>query len=68
MSDLERTRQDHHAAIVARLQQWAHSDANVRAIIQTGSASRGSGSTDRFSDRDIELICRDPTPLAQSDA
>jgi aminoglycoside 6-adenylyltransferase len=67
VSDFKDARQDTHAEILARLQQWAKSDANVRAIIQAGSASRSSGNTDRFSDRDIELICHDPTTLAQSD-
>lgn len=68
MSDFKDARQDTHAEILARLQRWANSDANVRAIIQAGSASRSSGNTDRFSDRDIELICHDPTMLAQNDA
>jgi aminoglycoside 6-adenylyltransferase len=59
---------DRHADIVANLLLWAERTENIRAVIQTGSASRASGAVDRFSDRDIELICRDPTPLLEDDS
>lgn len=59
---------DRHADIMDRLLSWATQDPNIRAIIQTGSSSRAPEASDRFSDRDIELICRDPAPLIASDA
>jgi aminoglycoside 6-adenylyltransferase len=62
------TSEDRHAVIMAALLQWAQGDENIRAMVQTGSSSRSPGATDRFSDRDLELICRDPTPLLTDDA
>jgi len=46
---------------------WAEADDNIRALIRTGSSSRGPGEADRFSDRDIEIIARDPGPLLADD-
>jgi aminoglycoside 6-adenylyltransferase len=60
--------EDRHAEIIANLLRWAQGGENIRAIVQTGSSSRSPGASDRFSDRDIELICRDPTPLLTDDA
>lgn len=60
--------EDSHAGIMAAVLQWAQHDENIRAIVQTGSSSRSPGASDRFSDRDIELICRDPGPLLTDDA
>lgn len=58
--------EDRHAGILTKLLTWATRNDNIRAIVQTGSSSRASGA-DRFSDRDIELICRDPAPLLDDD-
>jgi aminoglycoside 6-adenylyltransferase len=58
---------DRHAEILDRLLTWATDEPNVRAVIQTGSSSRTDGTVDRFSDRDIELICRNPQSLAGND-
>lgn len=60
--------EDRHSEIMANLLAWATPDDNIRAVIQTGSASRATGAADRFSDRDIELICRDPGLLIRDDA
>ncbi len=59
---------DHHADIMASLLRWATCNDNIRALIQTGSSSRASAAADSFSDRDIELVCRDPEPLLADDA
>jgi aminoglycoside 6-adenylyltransferase len=60
--------EDRHADIVANLLAWVATEENIRAVIQTGSASRTDGRQDRYSDRDIELICRDPAPYLADDA
>lgn len=59
---------DRHADIMAPLLSWANCKENIRALIQTGSSSRAPTEADRFSDRDIELVCRDPVPLLADDA
>lgn len=59
---------DDHAGIIAKLLDWATENDNIRAIVQTGSSTRAPGDADRFSDRDIEIICRDTAPLATDDA
>lgn len=58
---------DRHAALMERLRAWAETDENIRALVQTGSSSRAPGAADRFSDRDIEIIARDPAPLLDDD-
>ena len=58
---------DRHADLVQRLLAWAGEDDNIRALVQTGSSSRGPDQADRFSDRDIEIIARDPAPLLADD-
>ncbi len=58
---------DCHAPLIDRLMAWAEADDNIRALIRTGSSSRGPGEADRFSDRDIEIIARDPGPLLADD-
>jgi len=63
----EATVPDRHAELVSRLMAWAESDDNLQAVIQTGSSSRGPDRADRFSDRDIEIIARDPAPLLTDD-
>ena len=35
--------EDRHAEIVARLLAWAEGEENIRAIVQTGSATRAPG-------------------------
>jgi aminoglycoside 6-adenylyltransferase len=59
---------DPHAEIIERLVSWARADTNIRALIQTGSSSQTTGTTDRFSDRDIEIIALDVAPLLTDDA
>ena len=59
--------EDRHAGIVARVLAWAERDDNIRALILTGSTTRAPGAADRFSDRDIEIIARDPAPLLDDD-
>ncbi len=58
---------DCHAPLIDRLMAWAEADDNIRALIRTGSSSRGPGEADRFSDRDIEIIVRDTAPLLADD-
>jgi aminoglycoside 6-adenylyltransferase len=58
---------DTHEELIERIVAWAHGDDNVRAVVQTGSSARAPGNTDRFSDRDIEVIARDPAPLLADD-
>ncbi len=58
---------DRHAHLVARLLAWAKHDDNIRALIQTGSSTRGPDQADRFSDRDIEVIARHTSPLLADD-
>lgn len=58
---------DRHAELVQRLLAWAGADDNIRALIQTGSSSRAAGQADRFSDRDIEIIAHDTSPLLAND-
>jgi aminoglycoside 6-adenylyltransferase len=38
---------------LASLKSWAEADANVRALVMTGSG--GAGNTHPLSDRDIEI-------------
>jgi len=63
----EATVPDRHADLVSRLMSWAETDDNIRAVIRTGSSSRGPDQADRFSDRDIEIIARDTAPLLADD-
>lgn len=46
--------------------EWASHDANVRAVVLTGSAA--SASDHPLSDRDIELHVRDTSPLEADDS
>jgi aminoglycoside 6-adenylyltransferase len=64
----ERMASDRHKQLIERLLAWANDDENLRAVIVTGSWSRGGGSSDQFSDRDIEIIARDPKPLLDDDS
>jgi aminoglycoside 6-adenylyltransferase len=59
---------DRYAILIARITAWADGDENIRALVVTGSAARGPAATDRFSDRDIEIIAHDRRPLLASDA
>lgn len=36
---------------------WANTQDDIRAVVVTGSLSRNDGSTDEWSDLDVELIC-----------
>lgn len=59
---------DSHADLIERITAWAECDENIRALIMTGSMTRGPEATDRFSDRDIEIIANNRHPLLTSDA
>lgn len=39
--------------------RWAKVDENIRAVVVTGSLSRNDGSTDDYSDLDVEIIVRE---------
>jgi aminoglycoside 6-adenylyltransferase len=54
--------------LLARIVAWAEADANVRALVQTGSGARADGSVDEFSDLDLEVVAADPGALAADDA
>ncbi len=56
---------DSHAHLIERIIAWAEADGNIRAVIVTGSSTRGPDAADRFSDRDVEIIARDQEPLLQ---
>ncbi len=55
-------------ALLDRIIAWARADANVVALIMTGSRARDDGRVDEFSDYDIEIIARDIAPLIDDDA
>ena len=38
---------------------WANGEDNIRAVVVTGSLARGDGSTDEFSDLDVQIIATD---------
>ena len=52
--------------LLATIIAWAEANANVRALIMTGSRGRGDGRVDEFSDIDIEIIA-DPLELLIDD-
>jgi aminoglycoside 6-adenylyltransferase len=58
---------DSHADIMANILAWAERDENVRAVILNGSTTRAPGSSDRFSDRDVQIIAADRAPLVVDD-
>jgi len=53
-----------HAAVLARIVQWAERDDNVRAVVVTGSVARGA--VDALSDIDVELYVQRPEALLES--
>jgi aminoglycoside 6-adenylyltransferase len=55
-------------ALLERIVVWARADANVLALVMTGSRERGDGSVDEFSDFDLEIIAETPEALARDDA
>jgi aminoglycoside 6-adenylyltransferase len=55
-------------ALLARIVAWARADANVLALVMTGSRARGDGSVDEFSDFDLEIIADMPDALIRDDA
>jgi aminoglycoside 6-adenylyltransferase len=59
---------DSHAEIMASILTWAEADENIRAVIVNGSSTRPPGSSDRFSDRDVQIIAADRAPLVADDA
>ena len=54
--------------LLARIVEWARADANVLALVMTGSRARGDGSVDEFSDFDLEIIAERPEALIRDDA
>ena len=59
---------DRHAEIMTNILAWAKSDENIRAIIVNGSSTRPAGASDRFSDRDVQIIAVNRGPLIADDA
>ena len=55
-------------ALLARIVDWARTDANVLALVMTGSRARGDGRVDEFSDFDLEIIAERPEALIRDDA
>ncbi len=54
--------------LLDRVVAWARADANVVALIMTGSRARIGGHVDEFSDFDLEIICERNDPLVDDDA
>lgn len=50
-----------------RVIAWAKTQPHVRAVIVVGSMARPTGSTTRWSDLDVELICTDINPYLSSE-
>ncbi len=46
-----------------RVQAWAQSDENIRAVVLTGSVALGEGESDPLSDLDVEIYAVDTSPL-----
>jgi aminoglycoside 6-adenylyltransferase len=54
--------------LLARIVEWAETNANVIALIMTGSRARGdSAFVDEFSDFDLEIIAENAAELADND-
>jgi aminoglycoside 6-adenylyltransferase len=53
--------------LVSSIAAWAEANANVLALIMTGSRVRPGAVVDEFSDIDIEIIARDPGALITDD-
>ena len=56
------------SGLLASIREWASTQDDVRALVQTGSLVRRDGLADEFSDLDIEIMVRDPALLIESDA
>ena len=56
------------AELLASIEQWAISNENVWALIQTGSLVRDDGLADDFSDLDLEIYSYHPALLVESDS
>jgi aminoglycoside 6-adenylyltransferase len=54
--------------LLASIIAWAEGDANVRALIMTGSRARIGAAPDEFSDFDIEIVADRPDVLTGDDA
>ena len=52
-----------HAAVLARVVEWAESDPNVRVVVLEGSVARGDASVDEWSDLDVRLYVVDAEQL-----
>lgn len=55
-------------ALLATIVEWARAEANVLALVMTGSRARADGHVDEFSDFDLELIANSPEELVRDDA
>lgn len=57
-----------HQREIERVVAWAESEANIRAVLLTGSAARGLEHADELSDLDIELYVESPAELLEDDS
>ena len=55
-----------HGDWLARLLQWAHTRADVRAVVLVGSGSRSEHAADEWSDVDLLLITDTPQPYLET--
>ncbi len=54
--------------LLDRILAWAEGQPNIGAVVLTGSRAARHRTPDVWSDTDVELICRDPSPLEEDDA
>lgn len=45
--------------MLEKVVSWANGEDDIRAVVVTGSLARGDGSTDEFSDLDVQIIATD---------
>lgn len=50
-----------HQSMLDKIIEWAKTEFNIRAVVVTGSLSRNDGSTDEWSDLDVQLVCDELT-------
>ena len=55
----------HQKRVLADVLSWAQSEPNVRVVVLDGSLARDDGSTDEWSDLDLQLYVTDPAPLLE---
>ena len=53
--------------MLSKVLEWARQEDAIRALVITGSLARGDGSTDQWSDLDVQMITRDYAPFIADD-